>query len=70
MRLVACITPPSVIDQILVHRGARVAREPHAGPQSPPSTRAPTSRGASRAPRPPALAWSAIAPYVRRDSHH
>jgi len=59
MRLVACSTPPSVIDLILAHRRARVARAPHAGPQSPPSTLAPTSRGASRAPRPPAAATTA-----------
>ncbi len=32
MRLVSCITPPSVIDQILAHRGAR---EPHAWPGVP-----------------------------------
>ena len=52
MRIVACITQPSVIDQILTHLRTRDAREAHAGPRSPPSTRAPASRGASRAPRP------------------
>jgi len=49
MRIIAFITQASVIDQILAHLRARVAREP----RSPPSTRAPTNRGASRAPSPP-----------------
>jgi hypothetical protein len=48
------ITPSSVIDQILAHLRTRAARESHAGPRSPPSTRAPVSRGALRAPRPSA----------------
>jgi hypothetical protein len=52
MRIVACITQTSVIDQILAHLRTRAAREAHAGARSPPSTRAPASRGASRAPRP------------------
>ncbi len=52
MRIVAFITQTSVIDQILTHLRPRASREAHAGPRSPPSTRAPTSRGASRAPRP------------------
>ncbi|GAB1343428.1 IS91 family transposase [Gemmatimonas sp.] len=52
MRIVACITQTSVIDQILTHLRTRASREAHAGPRSPPSTRAPASRGASRAPRP------------------
>ena len=52
MRIVACITQTSVIDQILTHLRTRAARAAHAGPRSPPSTRAPASRGASRAPRP------------------
>ena len=52
MRIVAVITQTSVIDQILTHRRTRAAREAHAGPRSPPSTRAPASRGATRAPRP------------------
>ncbi|MCE2902175.1 MAG: hypothetical protein LXA09_13155, partial [Gemmatimonadetes bacterium] len=52
MRIVACITQTSVIDQILTHLRTRASREAHAEPRSPPSTRAPASRGASRAPRP------------------
>ena len=62
MRIVACITQASVIGQILAHLRTRAAREAHAGPRSPPSTRAPTSRGASRtlrAPRAPADAPTA-----------
>jgi len=51
MRVVACITQASVIDQILAHLRARAAREAHAGPRSPPSTRAPASRNTSRTPR-------------------
>lgn len=54
MRVVSCITQASVLDQILTHLRTRANREAHAGPRSPPSTRAPTSRGVSRAPRPPA----------------
>jgi hypothetical protein len=54
MRIVAFITQASVIDQILTHLRTCAAREAHAGPRSPPSTRAPTSRGASRSPRPSA----------------
>ncbi|MFO0227798.1 MAG: hypothetical protein ACK54B_00445, partial [Gemmatimonas sp.] len=54
MRIVASITQTSVIDQILTHLRTRAAREAHAGPRSPPSTRAPASRGTTRAPRPPA----------------
>ncbi|MFN8859912.1 MAG: hypothetical protein ACK5ZR_06315 [Gemmatimonadaceae bacterium] len=52
MRVVAFITQPSVIDQILTHLRTHASREAHAGPRSPPSTRAPASRVASRAPRP------------------
>ncbi|MFN9453984.1 MAG: penicillin acylase family protein [Gemmatimonadota bacterium] len=52
MRVVAFITQTSVIDQILAHLRTRDAREAHAGPRSPPSTRAPASRGTTRAPRP------------------
>jgi len=52
MRIVAFITQTSVIDQILTHLRTRAARESHAGPRSPPSTRAPASRGTTRAPRP------------------
>jgi hypothetical protein len=54
MRIVACITQPSVIDQILTHLRTRAVREAHAGPRSPPSTRVATSRGTARAPRPSA----------------
>lgn len=56
MRIVAFITQASVIDQILAHLRTRAARAAHAGPRSPPSTRVPTSRGPSRAPRPSAEA--------------
>jgi hypothetical protein len=49
MRIVAFITQSSVIDQILAHLRTRAARESHTEPRSPPSTRAPVSRGASRA---------------------
>jgi hypothetical protein len=52
MRIVAFITQTAVIDQILTHLRTRAAREAHTGARSPPSTRAPASRGASRAPRP------------------
>jgi len=51
MRIVACITEASVIDQILTHLRTRATRGAHAGPRSPPSTRAPTSRDASRVSR-------------------
>ena len=51
MRIVAFITQASVIDQILTHRRTRAAHATHPGARSPPSTRAPASRGASRAPR-------------------
>ena len=53
MRIVAFITQASVIDQILTHLRTRASGEAHAGP-SPPSTRAPASRGTSRTPRPSA----------------
>ena len=56
MRVVACMTQASVIDQILAHRRIRAAREAHARPRSPPSTRASASRSQSRAPRPSAEA--------------
>ena len=52
MRIVAFITQASVIDQILTHLRTRAAHAAHTGARSPPSTRAPTSRGPSRAPRP------------------
>jgi hypothetical protein len=53
MRLVAFITQTAVIDQILTHLRARAAPAAHAA-RSPPSTRAPASRGPSRAARPSA----------------
>ena len=56
MRIVAFITQASVIDQILAHLRARPAPPAHAAARSPPSTRAPASRGATRAPHPPAHA--------------
>ncbi|MCZ8206470.1 MAG: hypothetical protein O9271_17885, partial [Gemmatimonas sp.] len=55
MRIVAFITQASVIDRILAHLRTRAAREAHGGPRSPPSTWAPTNRGASERP-PPASA--------------
>ena len=51
--VVACITQAAVIDQILAHLRARPATTAHAGARSPPSTRAPANRSASRAPRRP-----------------
>jgi hypothetical protein len=51
MRIVAFITQTSVIDQILTHLRTRASRAAHAGPRSPPSTRAPASRGPARTPR-------------------
>ena len=45
MRIIACITQASVIDQILTHLRSRAAREGHAGPRSPPLTRARATRG-------------------------
>ena len=51
MRIVAFITEASVIDQILSHLRTRATREAHAGPRTPPSTRAPTNRDASRVSR-------------------
>ena len=56
MRLLAFITQASVIDQILAHLRTRGARKAHAGTRSPPSTRAPTSRGTAQTPRPSAYA--------------
>ena len=49
MRIIALITQASGIDQILTH-----LRAAHVGARSPPSTRAPASRGTPRAPRPSA----------------
>ena len=54
MRIVAFITQRPVIDQILGRLRARQAPAAHTGARSPPSTRAPANRGASRSPRPPA----------------
>ena len=54
MRVVAFITQASVINQILTQLRTRAAREAHAGPRSPPSTRVAASRGTARAPRPSA----------------
>jgi hypothetical protein len=51
MRIIAFITQTSVIDQILTHLRTRASRAAHAGPRSPPSTRAPASRGPARTPR-------------------
>ena len=56
MRLVAVITQTSVIDQIRTHLRTRASRAAHAGPRSPPSTRASASRGTARAPCPSAHA--------------
>jgi hypothetical protein len=52
MRLVAFITQAAVIDQILTPLCTRAAHAAHADARSPPSTRAPASRGTARAPRP------------------
>jgi hypothetical protein len=46
MRIVAFITQASVIDRILAHLRTRASRAAHAGTRSPPSPRAPASRGA------------------------
>ena len=61
MRVVACITQTSVIEQILAHlrtrTRTRTTTTAHAvGARSPPSTRAPAPRRAPRAPWPPAVA--------------
>ena len=56
MRIVAVITQTSGIDQILTHLRTRASREAPAGSRSPPSTRAPVSRGTARAPCPSAHA--------------
>ena len=66
MRLVACITPRSVIDQILAHLRTRATTAAYADARNPPSTRGPSGPGATRRPAagPPALQGSAIAPYV------
>jgi len=50
MRIVAFITQPSVIDQILAHLRPRAATAAHADARSPPSTRGPSGPGATRRP--------------------
>ena len=50
MRLVACSTQRSVIDQILAHLRTRAATAAHAAARSPPSTRGPSGPGATRRP--------------------
>jgi hypothetical protein len=50
MRIVAFITPASVIDQILAHLRTRAAREAHAGPRSP-HRPGPPRAGARHVPR-------------------
>jgi hypothetical protein len=50
MRLVAFITQPSVIDQILAHLRTRAATAAHGGARSPPSTWGPSGPGATRRP--------------------
>jgi len=50
MRIVAFITQPSVIDQILAHLRTRAATAAHADARSPPSTRGPSGPGATRRP--------------------
>ncbi len=54
MRIVAFITQASAIDQLLTHLRTGAAHAARTGARSPLSTRALESRGASRAPRPPA----------------
>jgi hypothetical protein len=55
MRIIAFITQPSVIDQILTHVRTRATTGAPGGARSPPSMRAPATRGAARsAPSPPA----------------
>ena len=44
MRIVACITQPSVMDQTLSHLRACAATAAHGGARSPPSTRGPSGR--------------------------
>jgi len=50
MRLVAFITQPSVIDQILAHLRTRAATAAHGDARSPPSARGPSRPGATRRP--------------------
>jgi len=50
LRLVTCITPRSMIDQILAHLRTRATTAAHAAARSPPSTRGPSGPGATRRP--------------------
>jgi len=50
MRIVACITQASVIDQILTHLRPRAAAQDRPGARSPPSTRVPSKPRARRRP--------------------
>jgi len=59
MRIIAFITQTSVIDQILTHLRTRATTGAPDGARSPPSTRAPATRGAARStPSPPAAQLS------------
>ena len=48
MRIIACITQPSVIDQILTHLRPRASAAAPGRARSPPSTRRPSGPGAVR----------------------
>jgi len=50
MRIVAFITQPSVIDQILTHLRSRATTEAPGGARSPPSTRGPSAPSTTRRP--------------------
>lgn len=50
MRIVAFITQPTVIDQILTHLRTRASAAAPGGARSPPSTRRPSGPGATRQP--------------------
>jgi len=50
MRIIACITQASVIDQILAPLRTRAATATHAAARSPPSTRRPSGPGLTRRP--------------------
>ena len=50
MRIIACITQASVIDQILAPLRPRAATATHAAARSPPSTRGPSGPGTTRRP--------------------
>ena len=66
MRIVACITQRSVLDQILTHRRTRATTAAHGGARNPPSTRGPSGPGAT--PR-PAAAHRARCVSPRRPAH-